>query len=64
MPRKYFYIVMGEDASLIVEERSIPSSHVMTDDVFGPYHTYQDACEAAANAEFELYEILWKLGCV
>jgi hypothetical protein len=64
MRRKLFYIVMGEDASLMIEERPMPPSHIMADDVFGPYKTYQDACEAAANAEFELYEILWKLGCV
>jgi hypothetical protein len=48
---EFFYIAVREDASLTVVSVSEAIGHHV-DNLFGPYRTYQDAADAAVEAEW------------
>lgn len=53
-----YYVAMRVDSSLTVANVHEAISY-HKDDLFGPYRTYQQAADAAASAEFDLWMIMY-----
>lgn len=49
--QSFLHVVTAEDTYLYKRE-----------DIHGPFRTYQEACDAAAHAEFDVYTILRNVG--